>query len=247
MKNLFTVLFLITFFNSQSIAQEERLAEEKRISDSLVLTINPQDLYDNIIESIGGSKALSGVKTILNTADVTIEGAPFKPSATIKSMAPNKTSMEMSVEGMGTIVKQKFDGKNGYVEQQGSRTEMTTDEIVKKQKEKGLFPQSYLNVNQSKILSVLNINGVDAIKIQVNNEDSSFHYYDIKKYLLIRTENKIVSQGQKLTQVSDYSDYKSVNGIMMPHTRTISAGPQLITFTSSEIKINEGVSKKDFN
>ena len=64
--------------------------------------------------------------------------------------------------------------------------------------------------------------------------------------MLIRTENKIDSQGQKLTQISDYSDYKSVNGIMMPHTRTISAGPQVITFTASEIKINEGVSKKDF-
>ena len=32
----------------------------------------------------------------------------------------------------------------------------------------------------------------------------------------------------------------------MPHNKVITAGPQIITFDASEIKINEGVSKKDF-
>ena len=64
--------------------------------------------------------------------------------------------------------------------------------------------------------------------------------------MLIRTEDEKDSQGQKLTKVSDYSDYKAVNGVMIPHTRTISAGSQVITFVASEIKINEGVTDEDF-
>ena len=41
---------------------------------------------------------------------MTITGAPFKPKAVIKAMAPNKISMEMVAEGMGTVMKRKFDG-----------------------------------------------------------------------------------------------------------------------------------------
>ena len=32
--------------------------------------------------------------------------------------------MEMSVEGMGTLMKQKFDGNNGYMEQMGQKIPM---------------------------------------------------------------------------------------------------------------------------
>mgnify|MGYP000082293155 FL=1 len=208
--------------------------------------VTAEGVFKDYIEAIGGSKAVSNVKTILTNAEVTIEGAPFKPSATIKSMAPNKTSMEMHMEGMGTIVKQKFDGKNGYVEQQGRKTEMDTEERTEKQKEKGLFPETYLEKEAINLISLISINGTDAYKIQVTGKNDSFRYYDAENAMLIRTEDEKDSQGQKLTQVSDYSDYKAVNGVMMPHTRTISAGSQVITFVASEIKINEGVSKKDF-
>ena len=226
--------------------REANAVEKPEFQKPIPAGITAQSIISDYIDAIGGSKALSGVKTILTNADVTIEGAPFKPSATIKSMAPNKTSMEMFMEGMGTIVKQKFDGKNGYVEQQGRKTEMGAEEIVEKQKEKGLFPEAHLEKEEVTLISLISVNGTDAYKIQVSGKNDFFRYYDAENAMLIRTENKIDSQGQKLTQVSDYSDYKSVNGIMMPHTRTISAGPQVITFTASEIKINEGVSKKDF-
>jgi len=31
------------------------------------------------------------------------------------------SSMEMSIEGMGTVMKQKFNGTDGYAEQQGMK------------------------------------------------------------------------------------------------------------------------------
>ena len=54
------------------------------------------------------------------------------------------------------------------------------------------------------------------------------------------------AQGQKMTQTTDLSEYKSIDGIMMPHTSTLTIGPQVITYVTNEIKINDGVSKKDF-
>jgi len=244
----FLSLFVCTgIIAQQSIEYTETNSIDKPVHQKPIPSgVTAEGIFKDYIEAIGGSKAVSKVKTILTNAEVTIEGAPFKPNATIKSMAPNKTSMEMYMEGMGTIVKQKFDGKNGYVEQQGKKTEMDTEEIAEKQNKKGLFPEIYLEKEAIKLISLISINGTDAYKIEVSGKNDSFRYYDAENAILIRTEDIRYSQGQKLTQVSDYSDYKAVNGVMMPHTRTISAGPQIITFVSSEIKINEGVSKKDF-
>ena len=87
---------------------------------------------------------------------------------------------------------------------------------------------------------------MDAYKIQVDEENGSFRYYDAKSALLIRTESSQEAQGQKITQTTDISDYKTVDGVLMPFTKIMTTGPQIITLSASEIKINEGVSKKDF-
>ncbi|HLT34417.1 MAG TPA: pitrilysin family protein, partial [Aquaticitalea sp.] len=92
-----------------------------------------QTVINNYIKAVGGTENLKKVNTVLTNADVTIEGAPFKPKAVIKAMAPNKISMEMAIEGMGTVMKQKFDGSTGYQEQQGMKIPMTEDEISDKQ------------------------------------------------------------------------------------------------------------------
>ena len=203
-------------------------------------------IMDNYIDAIGGKKAVEDVKTVLTNVDVTIQGAPFKPTAVIKTMGPNKESMEMSVQGMGTIMKQVFNGKSGYTEQQGNKQDMPESEILKKQKQKGLFAETYLDPEELVLVSLISVNGVDAYKIQVDKDNGSFRYYNAETGLLIRTESAQEAQGQSITQLTDISDYKDIDGVLMPHTKVINAGPQIITFSASEIKINEGVSKKDF-
>ena len=226
--------------------REANAIEKPEFQKPIPAGVTAQSIILDYIDAIGGSKSLSGVKTVLTNVDISIQGAPFKPSGVIKTMSPNKESMEMSVEGMGTIMKQKFDGKTGYAEQQGRKTEMTADEIAEKQKEKGLFPETYLSEDAVSLVSLISVNGSDAYKIKVAGKNDSYRYYDATSFMLIRTEVSQEARGQKITQITDISDYRSVNGIQMPHKKVITAGPQIITFDASEIKINEGVSKKDF-
>jgi hypothetical protein len=201
-------------------------------------------ILENYTGAIGGRKTLNGVKTIMTTVELTIEGAPFKPTGVMKSMAPNKEFMEISAGGMGVIMKQVFNGKSGYSEQQGIRKEMSDEEIEKKKAESGLFPEMYLNSENISLISLSPLNGTDVYKIQVN--ENSFRYYDSRSFLLVRTEEMREVQGQKIAQTTDLSKYKSIDGVMMPHTSTMNVGPQVIIYEVSEIKINDGVSKKDF-
>ena len=121
---------------------------------------------------------------------------------------------------------------------------MSEDELAEKAKEKGLFPETYLDASTLTLVSLTAIDGVDVYKLKV--EEDSYRYYDATTGLLVRTEKSEEAQGQQITSVKDYSDYKEVNGVLFPYEQKITAGPQVVGMTASEIVVNEGVSVEDF-
>jgi len=227
--------------------KEANPTEKPEFSKPIPDGVTALSIMSTYIEAVGGQEAVNGVKTILINADVTIQGAPFKPTAIIKSMAPNKSSMEMSIAGMGTIMKQKFDGTSGYAEQQGMKQPMTEDQIAEAASQKGLFPEMHYTPQNIELVSLGDMEGTDVYKIKVTGVKESFRYYDASSGLLLREEKTEEAQGQSFTSITDYKDYKNVNGVLIPFGQEITTGPQIIGITASEVKINSGVSDEDFN
>ena len=197
------------------------------------------------IEKIGGLDKLKSVKSVSNTAEVTIAGAPFKPLAVIKQMN-GKFSMEMSVAGMGTLVKQKFNGESGYAEQQGMKINMSDKEVAKL-KGQSIFPELNFTEDKMSLASIVSVEGKDAYKLEVSSDNGvSTRYYSVETGLLMRTEETTEVQGQSITQISDVSDYREVNGVMLPFKTVSASGPQKFEMNTTEMLINEGVSASDF-
>jgi len=117
-------------------------------------------------------------------------------------------------------------------------------ELAEKAEEKGLFPETYLDVNTLTLVSLTAIDGVDVYKVKV--KEDSYRYYDAATGLLVRTEKSEEAQGQKMTSVQDLSDYREVNGVLFPYSQKITTGPQIIGLAASEIVVNDGVSAEDF-
>ncbi len=202
----------------------------------------------NYIKAIGGEDNLSKINTLLVNSDVTIQGAPFKPKATIKQMAPNKSYMEIVVEGMGAVMQQSFNGETGYMVQQGQKSVMDDKMLAAKKAEKGLFPELHMEVSSLELESIMTIEGADVYKVNVTNGDvTSYRYYDTETGYLLRTEETAEMGGQTLTTTTDFSNYKEVGGVMLPNTMKIATGPQVLSFETTEVKINEGVTDADFN
>ncbi|RZN83621.1 MAG: insulinase family protein [Winogradskyella sp.] len=224
-------------------------ATEKPVfSKPLPEGLTAADVVKNYVKAVGGEAKLREVKSTLTMADVTITGAPFKPKAIIKQMAPNKFSMEMSIEGMGTIMKQKFDGNSGYQEQQGQKIPMSDDDVSSRKAEKGLFPELYMEASNIALESLTDVDGLDAYKIVVTKDGKkSVKYYAADSGLLLRTEETNEAGGQSITTVTDYSDYKEVNGVMFAQKMKITQGPQVFEMAITEVKVNEGVTAEDFN
>ncbi|NNE32272.1 MAG: insulinase family protein [Winogradskyella sp.] len=210
--------------------------------------LTAETVVKNYVKAVGGEANLRAVNSTLVKADVTIPGAPFKPEAIIKQMSPNKFSMELIAQGMGTLMKQNFDGENGYMEQQGRKIPMDAETLSSRKSTKGLFEELFLDASAINLESQTTVDGADVYKIAVTkNDKTSFRYYDVESGYLVRTEETTEAQGQSMTTVTDYSNYQEINGVMMPYTMKVTTGPQSFIFETKEVMINEGVTAEDFN
>lgn len=210
--------------------------------------LTAETVIKKYINAIGGEDNLKNVNSTLMNAVVTIPGAPFKPQAVIKQMSPNKFSMELVAEGMGTLMKQNFDGENGYMEQQGRKVPMDDAAVSSRKSTKGLFEEMFMESSSLQLESKTTIDGSDVYKINVTKDGkTSSRYYDVDSGYLLRTEETTEAQGQSVSTVTDYSNYTNVNGVMLPYTMKITTGPQSFVFETTEAKINEGVTSEDFN
>lgn len=206
--------------------------------------ITALNVVEKYIIALGGAEKLGSINSISIEANVTIPGAPFKPKAIIKEKSPNSSSLVMSVEGMGTLMTQKFDGNNGYMEQMGQKIPMEKDQIDSSKSKKGLFEELYMTSSEIELVNLGPIDGKDAYKIK--NKENSFRYYDAESGLLIMTEENTEQAGNSITSITKYSDYKEVDGIMYAFKREILAGPQKIDFEIISVKFNEEISDEFF-
>ena len=220
--------------------------EKPEFSKPIPEGINASSIMVSYIEAIGGKDAVDGVKTLLFSAEMTIEGAPFKPTAIRKSMAPNKSSTEIIVPGMGTMMKEKFDGESGYSEQGGMKNPMSKEDIDDKSSEKVLFPELHYTLDDIELISLSDIDGKEVYKIKVNGSEESFRYYEANSGLLVRVEESQEAQGQSMTSITVHSDYREVNGILIPFSQKVTVGPQILLFDAKEVLINSGVTDEDF-
>lgn len=222
--------------------------EKPEFSKPIPDGVTAQTVLDNYLKAVGGADNAKSVNSYLVSADVTIEGVPLPLTAEMKVMAPNKESMDMAAEGMGVIMKQRFNGESGYAEQQGMKREMTEKEIAAKKSENSIFPELYYDASKVSLESITTIDGKDVYKVKVDNgENPAFRFYDVETGLLNRVETTVEAQGQSMTSVVSYSNYSLVGNVQYPYNMAIKAGPQTILMNIKNVKVNEGVTAEDFN
>jgi len=229
----------ILFFDKYG-NQVEKPILNKKISKE----VNVKTIFENYLNAIGGLDEINKIKSISTIATVKIQNAPFSPTAEIKQKHPNLNSLVMTVEGMGTLMSQKFDGENGYIEQMGQKIPFEEDQINSEKEKLGLFEETYLDSNKMEIISLNPIDGKDLYKIKVNGK--SFRYYDAATNLLIIKEETVNVAGNERTSTTKYSNYKEIEGVLFPYKREITSGPQTVVFEISSIKFNEEIDDSFF-
>lgn len=222
--------------------------DKPQFSKAIPDGVSAQTVVDNYIKAIGGKTNADMVNAVNMAADVTIEGVPMKLSAVAKMMKPHSQSIEMSANGM-VMMKQKFNGTSGYVEQQGMKKELTPQQIEEKKGEHAIFPELYYDTSKLSLENITAINGDDNYKLKVEKPQGKFayRYYNTTTGLLTRVEETTNVNGQDITTTVEYSKYSPVNNVKFPYYQIIKAGPQTIIMNSTNITVNQNVSASDFN
>lgn len=214
-----------------SDANPTQKPEEQKISEGVTAT----SILNNYITAVGGKHALESVKSIKITAEGDIQGN--KLTLIQKSTVDGKSSQEMQVMGM-TMMKMVFDGKKGYVSQQGQKQELGEKEIAE-MKYTVPFPELlFLN-------APIKLKGIEDSNYVLQLDDRTY-YYDINSNLkTAEAVNKEMAPGQTITQKAYFSDYKDVKGVKIPYIMSINLGMD-IEMKVIEVKVNEDVEDADF-
>ncbi len=213
---------------------------EKPVAKTVSADVTAKSVLDKYIAAIGGQKAVSDVKSIMTTSSGTVQGMALE--MTTKVTSSNKLAVEMKAMGT-TMMKQVVNENGAYMVQQGQRKDFTGDDL--KEMQAGAVPFEELTLANNKDITlgaVENINGTDAYAVK---NGKSTYYFDVKTGLKIAEAKELEQGGQKMTQMTYYSDYKEVKGIKVPHKTTLNIGVEL-ELTTSDVKINEGVTDEDF-
>jgi len=91
------------------------------------------------------------------------------------------------------------------------------------------------------------IKGRLAYKVLLKSSDFNWtHYYDVKTYLKVMDEKPVKAATGTFIQITWYSDYRTVDGIMFPFKIKQKLGKQQMEFNVTSIKINTGLSDDEF-
>lgn len=202
--------------------------------------VSAKTVLDTYIKNIGGAKTLSDVKSIVTISSGTLQGTPVELTSKITSS--NKMLKEIKAMGM-SMMKQVVNEKGAYLVQQGQRKDITGEELTEMKASANPFDELILIKKDGVFLSgIEEVNGNDAYVI---NDNKSTYYYDVKSGLKVAESKTLEHDGQKITQMTNYSNYTEVKGIKFPFKTILNFGME-ISLTTTDVKINEGVSDADF-
>jgi len=201
--------------------------------------VTVKTVLDSYIKAIGGEKAVGSVKSVAYKGTATIPGAPSPITYINKVDAKGKYLVE-ALMGPMSLMKQAYNGKTGYMTQQGQKTNLEGDMLADIKSSAHPFPELALKTAaDTQLKGIESIDGNDAYAIA---NGKTTRYYDVKTGLKI---SEVTAAPEGNSGVS-YKNYKDVKGVKYPFGLVLDMG-MAVEVKIDEVKVNEGVIDADFN
>lgn len=193
-------------------------------------------VFADYIKAIGGRENVAAVKS---TAMIGSSSTPMgELILNVKKTNDNKYSQTVSVGGnvMAKVVYANGKGKANGVELAPAQLQEIASEAV-------LFPE-YVNPEAGTLVTAEKMDDKSVYVIQMS--DNQKNYYDMNSGLLVGQQITQDVQGQKVSSLTKFDNYKEVKGVKYPMTLIRQLGGQDIRFDINTLRVNEGVVDADF-
>ena len=205
-----------------------------------------KEILKKYFMAIGGEEQIRNVNERVTDMKGIVEGV--ETEIMFYQKAPNKLCQKIMVDE----VEQKiiFDGVKGVKSIGGISQEITGNELFKLSFDAImnliLEPENYNVKLQYKGLEKINERDAYKILLTLPNDAEWFQYYDMETGLKIRDSKDIITTQGKYQQITEFDDYRDVEGIRYPFKIKQYLGNQTLDFTIESIKVNTGISDEIF-
>lgn len=212
--------------------------------------VTAETVLNNFIEAKYGlpagkalTKKLKKIKDVTQKMTATIQGQSI--AVVRQQKAPNKFVQSMNMQGM-VIQKETYNGTVGKVTGMQGNKDVEGEELEELKASSKMFNDVDYNAsgNTFQLLGVEPIEGNDAYKVEITkkNGDKKMEWYSVASNLKVKsmetTELPKEAGGGSMTQVSEYSDYKMVDGISYAYKIKQSFGPQVLDMEVTSVEHN---------
>ena len=205
--------------------------------------VTVKTVIDGYVKAIGGDKAVKSVKSVAYVGSTTIPQAPMPLSYNSKTDSKGRMMVELSMAGMGSLMKQVVNGNSGYMMQQGQKKVLEGEELTKMKESAILFNETLLATKTGVVVTgIESINGSEAYTVV---DGDTTYFFDVKSGLKTAESTTEEQGGQKVTRVTNFNDYRDVKGVKFPFNTIMNVGFEL-DIKMSEVKVNEGILDTDF-
>ncbi|MFY8008368.1 MAG: M16 family metallopeptidase, partial [Flavobacterium sp.] len=170
--------------------------EKPAMKKAVPAGVTVKTVIDNYINAIGGDKAIKTVKSIAYLGSAKIPQAPMPLTYTSKIDSKGRFAEELSMAGMGSLMKQVVNGNTAYAAQQGQKKVMEGKELAEMKESAVLFSETLLATKAGVTLSGIEpMNGSDAYTVV---DGDTTYYFDVKSGLKIAEASTSEQGGQKV-------------------------------------------------
>jgi len=211
--------------------------------------VTAQTVIDHYLSGIGGMDKLSGIKDLTIKSGATIMGTDIVFQEEWKM--PDKFMLAVSVPEMNrTVEKIMVNGGQVMVQRMGKETPVNSDAKNIYIQEANAFPELRYQDSGYKLelTGLENRMGRDIYIMNVTDPDGQIttNCYDAKSGLKISEETSRIINGKQVEQTSTIGDYREVNGIMFPFSRSSVVLNRPVDLQVKSIQMNTGLPDSDF-
>jgi outer membrane lipoprotein-sorting protein len=218
-------------------------------------TLTADQVVEKHLTALGGRDALAKLTSRRATGTISVD-TPMGALAGLIEMSaktPNKMRVAVRIDltavgGPGEMIQEVlFDGTTGWLlNSLTGDAPMEGDQLESARNE--FFPTPLLRYTEQgrkiELLPSAEVNGKKAYVLQVSPKTGPVEkmFFDAESFMLVRTMSTINSpQLGSVEQVSDASDFRTVDGVKVAFAMAQSAGGQNIVFTFTKIENNVAI------
>jgi outer membrane lipoprotein-sorting protein len=209
-----------------------------------------EQVLANFARAVGGTAAIESLKTRLLKGTVTAHLLPNSP-VEIYQKAPDKFLRVMTTpEGVSTL---GFDGTTGWVGNSSGTRQVSADALAALKREANFFRLLKIKEQYSslRVTGREKVGEREAYVLEALTPDNQTEklYFDTQTSLLLRKVRFFQTMVGAVPEMTDYEDYREVDGVKLPFTTNRSQldAFEMFVLKLTEVRHNAAIEDSKFN